>query len=160
MCRGTIEHKPVPALPQRGRRGARRGRGGARVVLRRHHAHALRRAAQPARPRRRLPHPRLRDQRGRLLRVAEGAGPQQALPRARGGQPVLHRPAQVPGAGAAGGALPARAHLHQQAGREALPRAPAAAQRPALLSPAPTPAAGITGSDDSCRRTRNIVRKN
>ncbi|XP_026726661.1 cytoplasmic protein NCK1 isoform X1 [Trichoplusia ni] len=35
----------------------------ARVVLRGHHAHALRRAAQPARTRRGLPHPRLRDQR-------------------------------------------------------------------------------------------------
>lgn len=72
---------------------------------------------------------------GRLLGVAEGAGPQQALPRARGGQPVLHRAAQVPRAGAARGALPARAHLHQQAGREAVPGAPAAARAALLLSP-------------------------
>lgn len=71
---------------------------------------------------------------GRLLGVAEGAGPQQALPRARVGLAVLHRPAQVPHAGAAGGPLPARAHLHQQAGREAVPRAAAAQGRPALLS--------------------------
>ena len=48
----------------RGRgRGGRGGRGGARVVLRRHHSHALRRAAQHARTRRRLPHPGLRDKR-------------------------------------------------------------------------------------------------
>lgn len=71
---------------------------------------------------------------GRLLGVAEGAGAQQALPRARGGQPVLHRAAQVPDAGAAGGPLPARAHLHQQGGREALPRAAAAQGHAALLS--------------------------
>jgi hypothetical protein len=63
---------------------------------------------------------------GRLLCVAEGAGAQQALPRARGGLAVLHRAAQVPHAGAVGGALPARAHLHQQARREAVPRAPSA----------------------------------
>lgn len=49
---------------------------------------------------------------GRLLGVAEGPGPQQTLPRARGGRAVLHRTAQVPHAGAARGALPARAHLH------------------------------------------------
>lgn len=76
---------------------------------------------------------------GRLLGVAEGAGPQQALPRAGGGRAVLHRPAQVPHAGAAGGALPARAHLHQQAGREAVPGAPAAARAAALLSTARPP---------------------
>lgn len=69
---------------------------------------------------------------GGLLGVVESAGAQQALPRARGGLAVLHRAAQVPQPGAAGGALPARAHLHQQAGREALPRAGPAARR--LLS--------------------------
>lgn len=65
----------------------------------------------------------------RLLGVPESAGAQQALPRARGGRALLHRAAQVPLAGPAGGALPARAHLHQQAGREAVPRAPAASGR-------------------------------
>lgn len=76
---------------------------------------------------------------GRLLGVAEGAGPQQALPRARGGLAVLHRAAQVPLARPARGALPAGAHLHQQAGREAVPRAPAAARR--LAHPPSRPAA-------------------
>lgn len=73
---------------------------------------------------------------GRLLRISESARSQQALPRPRRRFPLLHRAAQVPHVRAAGGALPARAHLHQQAGREAVPRASAAAPR--LLSRART----------------------
>lgn len=58
---------------------------------------------------------------GWLLCLAEGSGTQQTLPSARGGLPVLHRPEKVPRPGAAGGALSASPHLHQQAGGEAVP---------------------------------------
>lgn len=64
---------------------------------------------------------------GRLFRQPEGARSQQALPRARRGQHVLYRAAQVPHARPAGRSLPKSTDLHQQAGRETLSGAIAAA---------------------------------
>jgi len=63
---------------------------------------------------------------GRLLGFVEGPRAQQALPRARGAEHVLHRAAEVPLAGPTGRPLPKSAHLHKQAGREAVSGAVAA----------------------------------
>lgn len=57
----------------------------------------------------------------RLQCVVEGCGAQQALPGPRGERPILHRPAEIPKPGPAGGPLPAVPHLHQPKGGEALP---------------------------------------